>query len=435
MFRKALLVVLLVALVVMGSASAQDEEPIRIGLLQDLSGWLTIYGVESVNGFQLGLLYAAGIDPAEYESLDAALAEVTVAGRPIELIIKDYGSENPANDADNASAGARELIESDFVDIIFGTPNSGAAIALQGVISPDNYDILYMAGPSASPTITGANFNVNTFRVCRNTNHDALTLATVATDVGTTWVQIAVDTDFGRSTADAFQAAYAAAGVEFVRDTIYVPTNATDLTPFIQQILDSGAEVVNPIFAGDLTALWTQQALELGLTDVAEIISGTNSNDAIVAAPPLAGTIAYIVYNYSLPQTEINDWLTEQHIAAFSDVPDLFTECAFATAQALYAGLEATEGDPFPEAMIPALEGLEFEGPKGTYTIRPEDHQVLMPQYLIRFLGIEDVELSADLTMPLPQYELVAEVMPEDMALPCAAPAERSSDAVTCTGE
>ena len=109
MFRKAQLIMLLVVLMLaLTFSGVQAQEPIRIGLLQDLSGWLTVYGVESVNGFELGLLYAAGIDPTEYDSIDAALADVTVAGRPIELIIKDYGSENPANDADNAAAGGRE---------------------------------------------------------------------------------------------------------------------------------------------------------------------------------------------------------------------------------------------------------------------------------------------------------------------------------------
>ncbi len=430
MVRKTLLILFIAALALgmLGGAAAQDE-PIRIGLLQDLSGWLAVYGVESVNGFELGLLYAAGIDPTEYDSIDAALADVTVAGRPVEIIVKDYGSENAQADADNAAARARELIESDFVDVIYGVPNSGAAIALQGVIAPENYDILLMAGPTASPTITGANFNVNTFRVCRNTNHDALTLANIADQVGNKWIQIANDTDFGRTTATAFQAANEAAGVEFVQDTILVPSNATDLTPYIQQILDSGAEVVNPIFAGELTALWTQQAIELGLADSVAIISGTNSNDFIVAAPPLAGTVAYIVYNFTLPDTEINDWLTEKHIAMFNDVPDLFTECAFASAQALYKALDANGGDPLPEAIIPALEGLEFEGPKGTYVIRPEDHQALMPTYLIRFLGIEDFDLGNGTVMPLPNYELLLEV---NVDVPCQAPEDRSSDTLAC---
>jgi branched-chain amino acid transport system substrate-binding protein len=297
------------------------------------------------------------------------------------------------------------------------------------VIAPENYDLILMAGPTASPTITGANFNINTFRVCRNTNHDALTLANIADQVGNKWIQIANDTDFGRTTATAFQAANEAAGVTFVQDTILVPSNATDLTPYIQQIIDSGADVVNPIFAGELTALWTQQAIELGLADSIAVISGTNSNDFIVAAPPVTGTVAYIVYNFTLPDTEINDWLTEKHIAMFNDVPDLFTECAFASAQALYKALEATEGDALPEALIPALEGMEFQGPKGDYVIRPEDHQALMPTYLIRFLGIEDFDLGNGTVMPLPNYELLLEA---NVDIPCQAPEERSSDTLAC---
>jgi ABC-type branched-subunit amino acid transport system substrate-binding protein len=132
MVRKTLLVFFIVSLAVglVGGGAAAQDEPIRIGLLQDLSGWLAVYGVESVNGFELGLLYAAGIDPTEYDSIDAALADVTVAGRPVEIVVKDYGSENAQADADNAAAGARELIESEFVDVIYGVPNSGAAIAL-----------------------------------------------------------------------------------------------------------------------------------------------------------------------------------------------------------------------------------------------------------------------------------------------------------------
>ncbi|MCA9911066.1 MAG: ABC transporter substrate-binding protein, partial [Anaerolineae bacterium] len=299
MSRKIMLLVfVLILLLTAGLTDAQDE-PIRIGILTDQSGWLSVYGVEQQNGFELGLLYAAGVDPLEYDSLEDALAAVEVAGRPVEIIVYDYGSADAAADADNAAAGARELIESNFVDIIFGTPNSGAAIQVQQITSPDEFNLLFMAGPSASPSITGANFNPNTFRVCRNTNHDAAALTTVADQFGQTYIQIAVDTDFGRATAAAFQASLSAKGIEPVGDVLLVPTDVTDFTPFIQQIIDSGADFVNPILAGGPITLWTQQSEELGLTDAVLTLTGTNSNDFIVAAPPAPGSVAYIVYQYT----------------------------------------------------------------------------------------------------------------------------------------
>jgi len=423
MLRKLPILLVISALLLslsIGFISAQDdEEPIRIGIVTDLSGWLSIYGVETISGFQLGLLHSAGIDPMDYDSIDDALADVRIADRPVELLIYDYGSESAANDAANAAEGVRELVESDFVDIIVGPPNSGAAVQMTELTSPDNYDIIYFPTPAASPSLTGENFNVNTFRICRNTDQDALTFATVADEFGSTYVQLAIDTDFGRGTAQAFQDSLEAQGIEFVGDVIYVPADATDLTQYLQSVLDSGAEVLNPIMAGEISVRFTQQVVELGVLDQMTVVGGTNSNDIIVAAPPIIDSVAYIVYNYALPDTEINDWMVENHIALFNDVPDLFTECSFATAQAVVAGLTATEGDPFPDAMIPALEGLTWEGPKGEYYIRPGDHQTLMPLYVIQFRGNEEVELTEDLTMMLPQYELVAEVSAEETAPPC----------------
>jgi len=108
MFRKVILLVTLALLVLgVGALSAQDSEPLVIGLLVDQSGPLTIYGFELEYGFKLGLLYEAGIDPADYDNdMDAALAAVQIAGRSIEVIVRDN-----ASNADTAASQARELIE------------------------------------------------------------------------------------------------------------------------------------------------------------------------------------------------------------------------------------------------------------------------------------------------------------------------------------
>jgi len=411
-----LLMLLTLLIPVAGSVSAQDE-PIRIGVVTDTSGALAIYGNEQTNGFLLGLLFAAGIDPLEFDSLEEALAEVSVADRAIEILQRNYGSENPASEPDDAAAATRELLEAEFADIIVGPPRSGAAVSVQNIASPDEFNVVFMSGPSATPAVTGENFNLNTFRVCRNALQDALTLAQILPE-DASYIILAQDNAFGAGTAAGFDFAFPQVGVEPVADTIFAPSDTTDFTPFLQQAMDSGASHIVQIWAGASAVTLAQQTVELGVLDNMTLITGTNSND-IVAAFPLPPGIAYIVYNYTLPDTEVNDWLTERHIALFEDVPDLFTECGFASAQALYLALEATEGDPTPDAMIPALEGLSFEGPKGEYTIRESDHQALAPQYLIEFQGVEEVEIADGLTMELPQYELVAEISAEDAAPPC----------------
>ncbi len=418
MSRKILLLLVVGALALVlavSAVSAQEGEPLRIGLLTDQSGPLTIYGYELEFGFRLGLLYATGVNPADYNyDLDAALAAARVAGRPIELFVRDNGSN-----ADTAATQARELIEQEGVEILVGAPSSGVMTGVQQVALDS--DVILFAAPAASPAITGANFNVNTFRVCRNTFQDFLAFAPYATaELGTNFIILAIDNDFGRASAAA-AGVLASAGITFVSEPIYAPLETTDFTPYLQQVLDSGADALLPIWAGDGSVTLFQQIAELGVGEQMAIVAAFNSNDIVaVSDPSTIGNISWIVYHYSFPQNPINDWLVENHRAAYNDVPDLFTECAFATAQALVQAVTETGGNTLPEAMIPVLEGMVFEGPKGTYAIRPSDHQALVPMYIARLVNLDDPDQNF--------YELLAEIPANQIIPPVLLPQELAAE-------
>ncbi|MGB1288153.1 MAG: substrate-binding domain-containing protein [Aggregatilineales bacterium] len=399
MFRKSVFVVMM-ALLMAGIGMAQDAEPIRIGLLVDQSGPLTIYGIEQENGFMLGLEYATN-------------GTMEIGGRPIEVIVRDNASS-----PDDAASQARELLESEGVEVLVGTVSSGATLQLIPIA--DDFDVILMAGPAASPSITSEAFDDNVFRVCRNSFHDFLALATYAPDAfGTQFAQLAADYEFGRASAGAAETILSGAGIEFPSETIFAPLETTDFTLYLQQLVDTGADAAIVSWAGDGTVTLFQQIDELGIADDITIIGAFNSNEIVAAQDPSTiGTVSWMIYHYSLPDNDINDWMVERHKEDHDgDVPDLFTECSFATAQALVAGLEATEGDTLPEAMIPALEGLSFEGPKGTYTIRPSDHQALVPMYIAELVSLDDPDLLF--------YELLDTISPADTAPPCLVGEER----------
>jgi branched-chain amino acid transport system substrate-binding protein len=408
MLRKLVLLVTLVLMVVgFGIVAAQDSEPLVIGLLVDQSGPLTLYGFELEYGFKLGLLQAAGVNPADYgNDMDAALAAVTIAGRPVEVLVRDNAS-NP----DNAASQARELIEQGGAEILVGAPSSGVMTGVQQVALDS--DVILFAAPAASPAITGANFNVNTFRICRNTFQDFLAFAPYATkELGANFVILAVDNDFGRASAAA-AGVLASAGISFVSEPIYAPLETTDFTPYLQQVLDSGADAVLPIWAGDGSITLFQQIAELGVQDKMAVVAAFNSNDVVKAADPSTiGNISWIVYHYSFPQNDINQFLVDGYKAVYNDVPDLFSECSFATAQALVAAVTATNGDTLPESMIPVLEGMTFEGPKGTYAIRPSDHQALVPMYIARLANLDDPDQKFfDLLAEVPANQIVPPIL------------------------
>lgn len=417
MFRKILLLVIASLAMVIGVASAQDE-PLKIGLLTDESGALSIYGYELDYGFHLGLLYAAGIDPLEYDSVEEAMADVTIAGRSVEVIVRDNGSD-PALAAEQA----RELIEAEGVEILVGAPSSGVTAGLQQV-ALDN-DVMLFVAPGASPTITGAGFNVNTVRVCRNSFQDFLAFVPYATEeIGTNFVQLVADYDFGRASAGASEAVLGAAGINFVQESIYAPLETADFTPYLQEVLNSGADALLPIWAGDTTIALFQQIDELGVADEMAIVAAFNSNDIVaVSDPSTIGNVSWMVYHHSFPETAANDWMVERHVELYPnpitgavDYPDLFTACGFATAQAVHMSLTETEGDTLPEAIIPVIEGMVFESPKGMTYIRPSDHQALVPMYVAQLDNLDSEEFAF--------YTLLQEISGFDTMPPCLLPEE-----------
>jgi branched-chain amino acid transport system substrate-binding protein len=399
-------IALLMLLPAAGNSLAQDE-PLVVGLMVDQATGLSIYSTELENGFKLGLIYSAGLDPADYDNdVEAALADVEIAGRPVEIIVSDY-----MGDADAAASQARELIEVDGVEILVGAPSSGVTLGLQQVAA--DTEVLLFVAPGASPAITGENFNDNTFRVCRNTFQDSLALASFSTELGEEWIILAADYDFGRSSAEAFEATLGSQGVEFPGDVIYAPLETSDFTPYLQEVLASGADALLPIWAGDTAVALYQQIDELGVDDELTVVGAFNSNDVVAASSTDAniGNVSWIVYHYTFPDNPINDWLLENHLAAYDDYPDLFTECSFATAQAMYQSVDAADGNTLPEDLRPELEGLAFDGPKGTYYIRPSDHQALVPMYVAELANYDSPEQDF--------YTLLGEVSALESAPPC----------------
>ncbi|WP_031458805.1 substrate-binding domain-containing protein [Chloroflexus sp. MS-G] len=385
------------------TTAVSTGEPIVVGLLTDNSGLLAIYGPMLERGFTLGLEYATN-------------GTNQVAGRPIKVVVKDTAS-NP----ETGVSLAREAIESDGADVLVGSPSSPVALAVSAVAAENK--IVYIAAPAATPALTGENFNIYTFRAGRTSVQDALTMSAALLQTGKKFVQIAQDNAFGRGSAGAFYLTVKALGGEFVLNdtpegvgTVFAPPDTTDFTPYINQLLDSGAEVLIVTWSGTGFVPMFQQMQQLGVFDVMTVATGFGDNQTMVNGYADAiGSVGVSVYHYSLFDNPVNNWLVERHKAVYGVPPDLFTESGFNAAIMLVKALEKTNGDPTADGLIAALEGMTFDGPKGKYTVRPEDHVLLQPMTLVRLLNTTDPDFKF--------FELVTLFTPEQTAPPCAVPA------------
>jgi ABC-type branched-subunit amino acid transport system substrate-binding protein len=104
-----------------------------------------------------------------------------------------------------------------------------------------------------------------------------------------------------------------------VQDTLLVAYDTTDFTPPLTEVMDSGADFVILVWAGASGVTLIKQAFDLGVFDKMGLIQGTDTNYHVALGNlAIQDTVAYIVYHYTLPDNEINDWMVEQHMRATS---------------------------------------------------------------------------------------------------------------------
>jgi len=367
---------LVLALVVASQpAPALAQTPIKIGLVQGFTGALEVYAKQVKRGFDLGLEYATS-------------GKGEVLGRKLSVVEEDDQLK-----PDVAKQKVTKLYADDKVDLVVGTTSSAAALAVLPVAA--EFKKVLIVEPAVADSITGENWNRYVFRTGRNSSQDAIANALAVAKPGVSIATIAQDYAFGRDGVAAYKAAVEKAGAQIVHEE-YTPTTATDFTAPIQKIIGalkdrSGPKYVFVIWAGKggpFPQLVDNRLDKYGIT----LTSGSNVLDALKAmkAMKLEGMVGGAYYYYEIPKNPVNDWLVREHVKRFNEPPDFFTCGGFAAAMAAVAGIQKAGGTD-SEKLVAAMEGLEFQTPKGKMIFRKEDHQALQSMYAFRMVSKPDV--------------------------------------------
>jgi branched-chain amino acid transport system substrate-binding protein len=362
-------------------------EPVKIGLITDLTGPLAIYGIMIPRSFMLGMEWATGAAGSAGEKFDMTVAqENTFKLENCEIIV--YVRDDAGN-AENTTTVANELIEVQKVNLLVGTASSANTTVLQGIAAQNQVPLI--VAPAAANDITGKDFNEFTFRTSRNNYQDAINECTYLVKNYTKLVQIAPDYAFGIGSAAAFRDACTLMGAEFVADDVFAPATTTDFTPYMDPLINSGAEAYIVTWAGSGFPALAQAAVDSGLNDKM-VLAATFIDNVLM---PLwytnaIGTSNGILYHWSAPTNEVNDFLVAQLSARYGVYPDLFDADAMNAAILAVEALKKTEADVSSAALVAAMEGMEFEGPKGTVYIRPEDHVAIQDMYILKLENLTD---------------------------------------------
>src|SRR5450432_3926557 len=138
--------------------SARGETPLRIGMVDPLTGVYAAVAQNEVMGAKL--------------AVEQINAQGGILGRPIELLVEDS-----ANDVGTGVQKARKLIERDQVSFMIGDVNSGIAAAIAQVTAEKK--ILHIVSGGHTDSITGKDCKWNVFRVCNTTRMEANSVSSV----------------------------------------------------------------------------------------------------------------------------------------------------------------------------------------------------------------------------------------------------------------
>jgi branched-chain amino acid transport system substrate-binding protein len=366
--------------------AAEAPESVDVGIVYSKTGPLAAYGEEYYAGLQAGIDYATD-------------GTGTVGETKINLTYHDDGG-----DPDKGVSIAKELIGKEY-KILAGTTVSG--IALKLAEQAEQNQILYISGPAATDAVTG--INDYTFRSGRQSIQDVATAGQFVDDLkGSKVLVFGQDNAFGQGNVAAVEGVLGAEGAE-VSD-ILVPEDVTEFTPFARQIVDAKPDLVFVAWAGaNAGSMW--QALEQqGAFEAAPIVTGL-ANKATYGAYGAAGEKISFLSHYfpGAGQNEVEDFMME-HVEEQGAEPDLFTPDGFVAGQMIVQAIEEGGGTDVA-SMVTALEGWEFEGPKGTTTVRADDHALVQDMYQAKL-----VQKGSEWTP-----ELVETVGAADSAPPTAA--------------
>ncbi len=222
---------------------ARAADPIRIGVLVDMSG-----------------LYSDYSGPTSVTAAQMAAAEVgDVLGRPVEVIAADH-----QNQPDLGSSIAREWFDERGVVAIADMTSSAVALAVQKLAS-DKGKVTLATGPTTTALINEGCSPTGFLWVQDSYSNTAGPSRLLLRQGLSSWFMIVADYAGGHQMQAALHKAVTDGGGTVVGSTLH-PVGTADFSSYLLQAQASGAQVVGLLNGGSDLVNSIKQAAEFGLT-------------------------------------------------------------------------------------------------------------------------------------------------------------------------
>ena len=349
------------ATAIAAAASAAQAQDVKIGLILPMTGQQQSTGKQEAAGAKLYMQQNGD----------------TVAGKKIELIIKDDGAV-----PDNSKRIAQDLIVNDKVTFLAGFGVTPAALAVAPLATESKTpEIVTAAGTSIitekSPYIVRTSFTLA---------QSTVPMADWAAQNGIKKV-VSMVSDYapGADAAKSFAAEFTAKGGQIV-DSITFPLANPDFAPFLQRAADQKPDAVFVFVPSGQGGIFVKQFVERGMDKAGIKIIGPGdvTDDDLVngMGDPVIGTVTAHIYS-----ADHDSAANKAFVAAFEKAnngmrPNFMAVGAYDGMHLIYEALKKTGGKTDGDSLMAAIKGMAWESPRGPISIDPETRDIVQNVYI-----------------------------------------------------
>lgn len=341
---------------------AQDD-PIKIGVLEDQSGDFAAATAVKVHAIQL----------ATQEINDAG----GIDGRPVELVIYDTQSDNR-----RYQEFMRRVLQQDQVDVVFAGFSSASREAYRPIVNQFDglafYNNQYEGGVcDANMIVTGA----------VPEQQFSTLIPWMMETYGTNVYTLAADYNFGQISAEWVRQIVEENGGTMAGEE-FIPLGVSQFSQTIQNIQQSDADFVVTLLVGAAQASYYEQAnaANVGLPMASSVNVGQGYEHKRFTPPSLANMFVTTNYIEEIDSPASNDFV-ERFRAMFPAEPYINQEAANSyIAINLYKQMVERAGSTDHDAIRAVLaEGdVCFDGPSGNVCLDPKSQHMSHTIYLAK---------------------------------------------------
>lgn len=352
-----------------GSASASDEEPIKLGFILSLSGNFAFMG----RGVQRGIeLY--------FEQNGNKIGD-----RDVILYFEDDGG-----DPQTALRKYQQLTLNEDVDFIGGGTIGSISNALRDVAESERkVPMLNIVG-----SVNGLSWENKSdyfWRVGMSSWQYGATLGKYAAEkVGKTAVVVASDYVSGHEIAADFIARFEEAGGE-VKHIIWAPVGTSDFSSYLTEINKMAPDLVYLYIPGADGPRFIQQYKEFGLNEKFQLLESSamlNAPSTVNAVGDAVVGARMIVHYYPELDNELNKKFYNAFYEKYNQPPDYTNVNGYDAAKVMEQVILAADSLEAEDLVAAMKAGISFDSPRGPITLDPLTYNPIQNMYILE--GIND---------------------------------------------